>query len=936
MTITFDEFFQRVSGGFPPHSWQRSLATSPSCTNRMVSVGTGMGKTLGGAATWAYHRLIQPHPQTSWPRRLVWCLPMRVLVEQTAGELGRVAEVVRDQTGHKLDVHTLMGGVDAEPWHLFPEREAILVGTQDMLLSRALNRGYASPRGRWPMEFALLNQDVLWVLDEVQLQGVAAVTATQLQTFRQKDENNGKSVAPSHTWWMSATLRDRWVDTMDSQPLVQAASQNGITVPADDKAADVYTACKPVTVVRIEGKPKLAATSIAKLVWETHQNHSPENQGRITLVVLNTVFEAVAVHRQLKKSASTGETELKLIHSRFRGHERKQWRDGEGVFLSKSACLDSTADRILVATQVVEAGVDISASCLVTELAPWPSLVQRFGRAARYGGRAEVVVIDRGKKAKSALPYQEDCLDAALEAANEMDDVGLLHLDPFDERLAADPPRDQKLFDFRYIHQFQQSDLDELFDTSPDLTGDDIDVSRFLREGEDTNVHLVWFDRQSLASNSAKTEPPAEFQPRRDDRCPVGIADAKEFLFGPKTRVKHFEACNGPWAYCFSFDDSRWLPMQRGQQLRPGQIVLVDSRIGGYQSEVGFTGELLPKKMAFPNPVRFDDSAANDVPSPQEFGLVSDPISQSKENYQFIHAHGSEVANKLIELASEYELTGPTTLTLKLAAELHDVGKAHPAFRCNIVTDDPPWAERDDLAKAPNWLHFHDHRYGFPEQSGIERFESLGVGKRKGLRHELASMLAVAQWIKETGHVAMSGEEFDADEENDVARLNDSAFPPPWTEVINRLDQQHVNLLLYLIAAHHGKVRGGLQMTPHDQDFRPLAVAMANQVAAVGSEDHEPGTTVLTCPDSIDRLPIRGVREGDTIGGLQLNVDGRPVEMPQVTLHTDLAHMGWSERYGDSWTERVIDLVHWTGTFRLAMYETLIRAADIRVSRGIA
>ena len=42
------------------------------------------------------------------------------------------------------------------------------------------------------------------------------------------------------------------------------------------------------------------------------------------------------------------------------------------------------AGRIVVATQVVEAGVDISARTLVTELAPWSSLVQRFGRVARY------------------------------------------------------------------------------------------------------------------------------------------------------------------------------------------------------------------------------------------------------------------------------------------------------------------------------------------------------------------------------------------------------------------------------------------------------------------------------------------------------------------------------------------------------------------------
>jgi CRISPR-associated endonuclease/helicase Cas3 len=40
-----------------------------------------MGKTLGVLAAWSWHRLHQHND--SWPRRLVWCLPMRVLAEQT-------------------------------------------------------------------------------------------------------------------------------------------------------------------------------------------------------------------------------------------------------------------------------------------------------------------------------------------------------------------------------------------------------------------------------------------------------------------------------------------------------------------------------------------------------------------------------------------------------------------------------------------------------------------------------------------------------------------------------------------------------------------------------------------------------------------------------------------------------------------------------------
>lgn len=54
-------------------------------------------------------------------------------------------------------------------------------------------------------------------------------------------------------------------------------------------------------------------------------------------------------------------------------------------------------DRIVIATQAVEAGVDVSARLLITELAPWSSLVQRIGRCNRKGemsDKAEVVWID--------------------------------------------------------------------------------------------------------------------------------------------------------------------------------------------------------------------------------------------------------------------------------------------------------------------------------------------------------------------------------------------------------------------------------------------------------------------------------------------------------------------------------------------------------------
>ena len=79
-----------------------------------------------------------------------------------------------------------MGGEDDGEWDIYPEHQAIIIGTQDMLLSRALNRGYGMSRYRWPIHFGLLNNEALWVMDETQLMGVGVETSAQLDAFRER------------------------------------------------------------------------------------------------------------------------------------------------------------------------------------------------------------------------------------------------------------------------------------------------------------------------------------------------------------------------------------------------------------------------------------------------------------------------------------------------------------------------------------------------------------------------------------------------------------------------------------------------------------------------------------------------------------------------------------------------------------------------------
>lgn len=235
--MSFDDWFARIDpNGRAPHEWQRALANSPEPRSRLIRVPTGMGKTLGVLAAWSWHRL--ERSEELWPRRLVWCLPMRVLVEQTEtvirDALSRVGVLWNGAGDHvgKVGVHLLMGGSDpGGDWQLFPEQSTVLIGTQDMLLSRALNRGYAAGRARWPLEFGLLNHDSLWVMDEIQLMDVGLATSAQLQAYL--DHDKPKGFRPRLTWWMSATLQPEWLRSVDTDARIDDWAKDPCIVPAD-------------------------------------------------------------------------------------------------------------------------------------------------------------------------------------------------------------------------------------------------------------------------------------------------------------------------------------------------------------------------------------------------------------------------------------------------------------------------------------------------------------------------------------------------------------------------------------------------------------------------------------------------------------------------------------------------------------------------------
>ena len=809
----FQTFFTNATGS-EPFAFQQAFAKE---FHQLVNVPTGLGKTAMIVVAWLWRRNGGNESiKGSTPRRLVYCLPMRVLVEQTSQNVNEWIE--KAGLKGKIDVHVLMGGEELSDWDMNPESDSIIIGTQDMLISRALNRGYAMSRPRWPMAFGLLHTDCLWVFDEIQLMGSGLATTAQLEAFRRILPNAGSESATSahgcRSVWMSATMRPDWLETVDFNGYL--AGLDPLKLSNDDRDNGVVKQ-------RIAAKKQLSratarigdATTLAKEILTAHKPST------LTIVVVNTVKRACELFAALEKTTpnSSASPKLLLIHSRFRPADRKAAMD-------RLLDAKSGVDTIVVSTQVIEAGVDVSATTLFTELAPWASLVQRFGRCNRRGEaneHASVHWIDLpatdADADKARFPYELSDLRTAASHLKPLKDVGLHSL----EALAIKLP-------FKHTHVIRRKDFIDLFDTTADLAGNDIDIDRFVREIDETDVRVFWraWDRPK-GFEAPSNETPA---PIREELCAAPIGEFKDFAKANTGLVWRWDFLDEKWAKADPF------------KACPGQVYLVHVSAGGYSSERGWD----PKE---PKPVHSISSTSDATELPPDSN-DRDRLSRSSV-WQTIAEHTDAVCLELELIMKALSLTECECNALRVAARWHDFGKAHEVFQKKLP-DGAPTAEQLWAKASGSWKR----------------------SVRKHFRHELASALAVLQPQLDIG-------------DGDIDR----------------------DLVAYIIAAHHGKVRLSIRSFP--DEMRP---AMIN------------GTTSRFA---------RGVWHGDELPATCLGgSNGTTVMTPPITLSLEPMELGLCEEEPfidqPSWCERMLRLRDTIGPFRLAYLETILRSADMRAS----
>ena len=402
LSATFAELTSEDGERPRPFRWQtrllqRLLDADPP---RVVDIPTGLGKT-SVMALW----LIALAEGARLPRRLVYVVDRRAVVDQAT----RFAERLRSNMPGELSarlgidaraglpISTLRGGFAGNrDWLEDPAKPAIVVGTIDMVGSRLLFEGYGVSRGMRPYHAGLLGVDALVLLDEAHLCPPFEALLRQVESHRDGKlgpvGGSDSLTPPFRLMSLSATGRDV------SETLPGAVFR----LKTEDRE-------EPVVEQRLVARKRLnvteltAGTSLAESLAGRAIEVGCDVPFSRVLVYCDRRRDAVEVkelidrefRRRHKSGEIAGEHGSELLVGERRVLERtalEQWLDEHG-FLGAADERPSTPV-FLVATSAGEVGVDLNADHMVCDLVAYERMVQRLGRVNRRGGANRRATID--------------------------------------------------------------------------------------------------------------------------------------------------------------------------------------------------------------------------------------------------------------------------------------------------------------------------------------------------------------------------------------------------------------------------------------------------------------------------------------------------------------------------------------------------------------
>lgn len=663
--LAYKDFFSEATGN-EPYPYQEAFHQRELSSFSTLTAPTGAGKTETFTCDWLYGRVCSIKDT---PTKLVITSPLKTLVEQTYERVSAIVENLNLE--NRISVYLLMGGKVENEWEGDLSREIILIATQDQILSRQLNRGYCLNKTKWPIHFAALNNDCRIVVDETQLQGVGYKTAFYLQRFRDKFGCYGKT----QLILCSATLDTSFIDRVKAEQKKLNENKTEIKVVSCSLGDDDFNHSQLAKRLK-----KSKALFKAKTVWLGESNSQFINSLKeeilehhvadsLTLVILNRVESVQKLYQSLQGclderatqvSSETSDDapslELKLLHGTFRKGDRSKLVEDLINFKG-----------IIIATQCVEAGIDLDAKLLFTQLCPWSSFVQRCGRAGRKGLQDEVKIfwINHSSNNKyHASPYESDELQKSRSLIKRLKDASI-------ENLLAQPLPPQ----ITNCDNLSAKVLKQLFHTQLEDSDRDPDFGEYIREAINNNVYIAW--------RNFSGAPSPNWQIQEIEVCSVPIG-----------KIRKFSATG--WQYNpYNASEETWPPIST-DTVSAGSTILFPCSVGGYSAKLGFTGNV------------------EDIPTELEITLpqVNDKSDRSSFNscQVTLKQHSLDVAKEMEQLAERLKPVLPAGFKEYLVeiAQWHDVGKAHEIFQETIG------GNRDFLlAKSPQVSRRRHRRRGF-------------------------------------------------------------------------------------------------------------------------------------------------------------------------------------------------------------------------------
>ncbi len=341
LDVIFSTLFGRDSYPFQLSAAEQLLSGH----NVVLQAPTGAGKTYGAIFPFLYAKM----HQIPFADRLIYALPQRTLAVALHTQVKDLLHKSEKLSALEVKIQT-----GAMPEDSLFEADIVFT-TIDQLLSAYIGVPVSLPRKLANLPAgAILGSYV--VFDEFHLLEPGRALATALDLADRLSKY-------TRLLLMSATVPER--------PLRRIAERTQATVVQ-------VTADQLGKIKSQQNKERRFITCDRPL---SAQNIVDKHEGK-TIAVVNRVERAQELFSDLQRLVTERgiSDHLLLLHSRFLPEDRE--RIEEEIIEHFKADSDSRA--VLVATQVIEVGLDISCTVMHTELAPANSVFQRAGRCARY------------------------------------------------------------------------------------------------------------------------------------------------------------------------------------------------------------------------------------------------------------------------------------------------------------------------------------------------------------------------------------------------------------------------------------------------------------------------------------------------------------------------------------------------------------------------